>query len=44
MFRPDRIEDSYGAQVAKRADIGLDKDPGALLEVFHDSSNIQAGR
>jgi hypothetical protein len=32
------------AQSAKRADIGLDKHPGTLLEVFQNSSNIQAGR
>jgi len=32
------------AQPAKRADIDLDKHPGKLLEVFQDSSNIQAGR
>jgi hypothetical protein len=44
MFRPDRIGDSYGAQAAKCADIGLDKHPGTLLELFQDSSNIQAGR
>jgi hypothetical protein len=29
---------------SKRLDIGLDKYPGTLLELFHDSSNIQADR
>lgn len=28
---------------AKRVDIDLDKHPGTLLELFQDSSNIQAG-
>jgi hypothetical protein len=44
MFRPNQIGDSCRAQAAKRVDVGLDKYPEKILEIFQDSSNIQAGR
>jgi hypothetical protein len=44
MSRPDRIGDFAWSAIRQAGLCGLDKHPETLLELFRDSSNIQAGR